>query len=115
MGVRGRVLRAFPSPERMESCVMDPPLLAAAENAREQHRDTLAILPVAVAERRHEIILLEVHSDQDVSRGQDSKQQMTGTHLRRCPEYKEEPQHKRMAHDSVEERRPEDRRSRHDV
>src|SRR4029079_10121072 len=69
---------------------------AAAEKARLQHRNDLAILLVARAELRNQLSLLEPRANEDVCGGHNGEQQMSRGHVRRRPEGEQEAQHQRM-------------------
>src|SRR5262245_9025793 len=72
-----------------------------AETTWHQHWDALAIFLVDRTELRNQIPFLEPDTDENVSGGHGSKQQMPGGHVRRCPEGEQEAQHDRMAHNPV--------------
>ena len=41
-------------------------VLPRSENARQQHRDPVAVPPILVAKKRHQIAFLKIDSDEDV-------------------------------------------------
>src|ERR1700689_2864392 len=75
----------------------------------QDHRYTLPVATVFVAEMRNQIALLEEDSDEDVSRGRDCKQQVAPAHTRCGPERQNKAQVDRVSHVPVERRRLERR------